>query len=151
MLCRVTNNGNLICCNQHAQPSTSNRSLTEHHVTSCSNNLYHNSPSQLSEEMIKCISAIYCQLADPPLFSRDLSLSPISVSSSTLESFPQAQSDMQGHQCIENSSSDTLNNPFHFEDSKGFSGFLVRMVEVQGLCRDSQSLDGVEQMLKQFK
>ncbi|XP_055814765.1 uncharacterized protein LOC129884494 [Solanum dulcamara] len=136
---------------EHAQPSTSNRSLTEHHVTSCSNNLYHNSPSQLSEEIIKCISAIYCQLADPPLFNRDLSLSPVSVSSSTLESFPQAQSDMQGHQSIENSSSDTLNNPFHFEDSKGFSGFLVRMVEVQGLCRDSQSLDGVEQMLKQFR
>ncbi|KAH0783632.1 hypothetical protein KY290_003230 [Solanum tuberosum] len=136
---------------EHAQPSTSNRSLTEHHVTSCSNNLYDYSPSRLSEEMIKCISAIYCQLADPPLFSRDLSSSPISVSSSTLESFPQGQSDMQGHQCIENSSSDLLNNPFHFEDSKGFSGFIVRMVEVQRLCRDSQSLDGVEQLLKQFR
>ncbi|KAH0727514.1 hypothetical protein KY289_003468 [Solanum tuberosum] len=136
---------------EHAQPSTSNRSLTEHHVTSCSNNLYDYSPSRLSEEMIKCISAIYCQLADPPLFSRDLSLSPISVSSSTLESFPQAQSDMKGHQCIENSPSNLLSNPFHFEDSKGFSGFIVRMVEVQRLCRDSQSLDGVEQMLKQFR
>ncbi|KAG5625035.1 hypothetical protein H5410_010253 [Solanum commersonii] len=136
---------------EHAQPSTSNRSLTEHHVTSCSNNLYDYSPSRLSEEMIKCISAIYCQLADPPLFSRDLSSSPISVSSSTLESFPQAQSVMRGHQCIENSSSDLLSNPFHFEDSKGFSGFIVRMVEVQRLCRDSQSLDGVEQLLKQFR
>ncbi|KAJ8530140.1 hypothetical protein K7X08_036975 [Anisodus acutangulus] len=133
---------------EHAQPSTSNGSLAEHHVTNCSNH-YHNSPSWLSEEMIKCISAIYSQLADPPFFSHDLSSSPISVSSSTLESFPQAQSDM--HQCIENSSSDSLNNPFHFEDSKGFCGFLVRMVEVQGLCRDSQSLDGVEQMLKQFR
>ncbi|WMV13016.1 hypothetical protein MTR67_006401, partial [Solanum verrucosum] len=136
---------------EHAQPSTSNRSLTEHHVTSCSNNLYDYSPSRLSEEMIKCISAIYCQLADPPLFSRDLSSSPISVSSSTLESFPQAQSDMKGHQCIENLPSNLLSNPFHFEDSKGFNGFIVRMVEVQRLCRDSQSLDGVEQMLKQFR
>ncbi|MCD7451581.1 hypothetical protein HAX54_012636 [Datura stramonium] len=135
---------------ENAQASTSNRSLTEHHVTCCSN-LYHNSPSQLSEEMIKCISAIYCQLANPPLFSHDLSSSPISVSSSTLESFPQAQSDMQGHQCIENSSSDSLNNPFHFEDSKGFSGFFVKMVEVHGMCRDSQSLDGVEKMIKQFR
>ncbi|XP_015071630.1 uncharacterized protein LOC107015735 isoform X2 [Solanum pennellii] len=136
---------------EHAQPSTSNRSLMEHQDTSCSNNLYHDSPSRLSEEMIKCISAIYCQLADPPLFSRDLSLSPISVSSSTLESFPQAQSDMKGHQCIETSPSNLLSNPFHFEDSKGFSGFIVRMFEVQRLCRDSQSLDGVEQMLKQFR
>ncbi|KAK4740116.1 hypothetical protein R3W88_003813 [Solanum pinnatisectum] len=136
---------------EHAQPSTSNRSLTEHHVTSCSNNLYDYSPSRLSEEIIKCISAIYCQLADPPLFSRDLCSSPISVSSSTLESFPQAQSDMKGHQCMENSPSDLLSNPFHFEDSKGFSGFIIRMVEVQRLCRDSQSLDGVEQMLKQFR
>lgn len=127
---------------EHTQQSTSNRSL---HLTSCSNNLYDNSPSRLSEEMIKCISAIYCQLADPPLSSHDLSSSPISVSSSTLESFPQAQSDMQG---IQNSSSDTLSNPFHFEDSKGFSGFIVKIVQVQGLC---QSLDGVDQMLKQFR
>ncbi|KAJ8572296.1 hypothetical protein K7X08_008807 [Anisodus acutangulus] len=82
--------------------------------------------------MIKCISAIYCQLAGPPLSSHDLSSSPISVSSSTPEYFPQAQSDKQA------------NNPFHFEDSK-------EMVEVQGLCRDSQSLDGVEQMLKRFR
>ncbi|XP_059314135.1 uncharacterized protein LOC132064971 [Lycium ferocissimum] len=133
---------------EHAQPSTSNGSLTEHQVDSCSNN-YHNSPGRLSEEMIKCISAIYSQLADPPFFSHNLSSSPISVSSSTLESFPQNQSDM--NQCIETSSSDSLNNPFHFEDSKGFIGFLVRMVEVQGLCRDSHSLDGVEEMLKQFR
>ncbi|CAN4107601.1 unnamed protein product [Withania somnifera] len=136
---------------EHAQPSTSNRSLTEHHVSNCSDNLYHNSPSRLSEEMIKCISAIYCQLADPPLFSHELSSSPISISSSTLESIPQAQTYMQGQQCIENSSSDLLNNPFHFEDLKGFSGFFDRMVEVQGLFRDSRSLDGVEQMLKQFR
>nr|XP_009605042.1 uncharacterized protein LOC104099682 [Nicotiana tomentosiformis]XP_018627464.1 uncharacterized protein LOC104099682 [Nicotiana tomentosiformis] len=66
---------------EHAQLSTSNRSLAEHFVTSCFNN-YHGSPSQLSEEMIKCISAIYCQFADPPFFGYDLSLSPISVSSS---------------------------------------------------------------------
>ncbi|KAK4378372.1 hypothetical protein RND71_000234 [Anisodus tanguticus] len=71
----------LSCCNQHPQPSTSNGSLAKHH----------NSPSRLCEEMIKCISAIYCQLA---------------VSSSTPEYFPQAQSGKQA------------NNPFHFEDSK---------------------------------
>ncbi|KAM3220220.1 hypothetical protein P3S67_019960 [Capsicum chacoense] len=136
---------------EHAQPSTSNRSLTEHHVTSCSDSLYRNSPSRLSEEMVKCISGIYCQLADPPLFSHDLSSSPISVSSSTLESFPQAQSYMQGHQSIENTFSDSLNNPFRFDDTKGFSRFFVRTVEVQGLRRDSQSLDGLEQMLKEFR
>ncbi|XP_009771815.1 uncharacterized protein [Nicotiana sylvestris] len=136
---------------EHAQPSTSNRSLTEYIVTSCSNH-YHKSPSQLSEEMIKCISAIYCQLADPPFFGHDLSSSPISVSSSTLESFPQAQADVQGQQCRENSSSDSSSNyPFHIEESKRFSGCFARMVEVQGLCRDSQSLNAAEHALKQFR
>ncbi|XP_018627456.1 uncharacterized protein [Nicotiana tomentosiformis] len=136
---------------EHAQPSTSNGSLTEYIVTSCSNH-YHKSPSQLSEEMIKCISAIYCQLAVPPFLGHDLSSSPISVSSSTLESFPEAQTDMQGQKCRENSSSDSLTNyPFHIEESKRFNGCFVRMVEVQGLCRDSQSLNGTENALKQFR
>ncbi|XP_016455410.1 uncharacterized protein LOC107779477 isoform X2 [Nicotiana tabacum] len=136
---------------EHAQLSTSNRSLAEHFVPNCFNN-YHGSPSQLSEEMIKCISAIYCQLADPPFFGHDLSLSPISVSSSKLECFPQAQGDIQGQQCRENSfSGSSLNNLFHIEDSKGFSRCFVRMVEVQGLRRDSQSLNGAEHMLKQFR
>ncbi|OIT07176.1 PREDICTED: uncharacterized protein LOC109239908 [Nicotiana attenuata] len=137
---------------EHAHElSTSNRSLAEHFVTSCFNN-YHDSPSRLSEEMIKCISAIYCQLADPPFFGDDLSFSPVSVSSSTLESFPRTQGDMQGQQFRENSfSGSSLNNLFHIEDSKGFSRCFVRMVEVQGLRRDSQSLNGVEHMLKQFR
>ncbi|XP_019251845.1 PREDICTED: uncharacterized protein LOC109230763 isoform X2 [Nicotiana attenuata] len=126
---------------EHAQPST------EYTVTSCSNH-YHKSPSQLSEEMIKCISAIYCQLADPPFLGYDLSSSPISVSSSTLESFPEAQTDMQGQKRRENSSS---NYPFHIDESKRFSGCFVRMVEVQGLCRDSQSLNAAEHALKQFR
>ncbi|XP_016479610.2 uncharacterized protein LOC107800872 isoform X2 [Nicotiana tabacum] len=131
--------------------STSNGRTAEHIVNSCSNH-FRRVPNQLSEEMIKCISAIYFQLADPPLFSYDYPFSPISLSSSTLESFPQGQNDMGTLQCEESSSSNsTMNNPFHVKDSREFSGSFVTMVEVQGLCRDKRRLDGVDHMLQHFR
>lgn len=91
--------------------------------------------------MIKCISAIYFQLADPPLFSYDYPFSPISLSSSALESL----------QCEESSSNSTLSNPFHIKEPREFSGSFITMTEVQGLCRDKRSLDGVERLLQHFR
>ncbi|XP_016497358.2 uncharacterized protein LOC107816180 isoform X1 [Nicotiana tabacum] len=136
---------------EHAQVSTSNGRAAEHFVTSSSNH-FRRVPNQLSEEMIKCISAIYFQLADPPLFSYDYPFSPISLSSSTLESFPQCQTDMGALQCEKSSSSNsTMNNPFHIKESREYSGSFVTMIEVQGLCRDKRSLDGVEHMLQHFR
>ncbi|KAK4377279.1 hypothetical protein RND71_003575 [Anisodus tanguticus] len=135
---------------EHAQVSTSNWRAAEHFVNGSSNH-FHHAPNQLSEEMIKCISAIYCQLADPPLFSYDYPFSPISLSSSALESFPQGQHDIGALQCEESSSNSTLNNPFHIKETREFSGCFVTMTEVQGLYRDKRSLDGVDRMLQQFR
>lgn len=152
-ICDATDNVKIVSCNcnQHAQVSTSNGRAAEHFVTSSSNH-FRRVPNQLSEEMIKCISAIYFQLADPPLFSYDYPFSPISLSSSTLESFPQCQTDMGALQCEKSSSSNsTMNNPFHIKESREYSGSFVTMIEVQGLCRDKRSLDGVEHMLQHFR
>lgn len=135
---------------EHAQVSTSNGRATEHFVNGSSNH-FHHAPNQLSEEMIKCISAIYFQLADPPLFSYDYPFSPISLSSSALESFPQGQNDMGALQCEESSSNSTLNNPFHIKVPREYSGSFVTITEVQGLCRDKRSLEGVERMLQHFR
>lgn len=98
--------------------------------------------------MIKCISAIYFQIADPPLFSYDYPFSPISLSSSSVQ---QGQNDMGILQCEESSSNSTLNNPFHIKEPREFNGSFVTMTEVQGLCRDKQSLDGVDRMLQHFR
>ncbi|XP_059296959.1 uncharacterized protein LOC132049976 [Lycium ferocissimum] len=135
---------------EHAQVSTSNWKAGEHFVNGSSNH-FHDPPNQLSEEMIKCISAIYIQLADPPLFSYDYPFSPISLSSSALESFPHGQNDIGALQSEESSSNSRLNNPFHLKEPREFSGSFVTTTEVQGLCRDKRSLDGVERMLQHFR
>lgn len=99
--------------------------------------------------MIKCISAIYVQIADPPLFSYDYPFSPISLSSSS--SVQQGQNDLGILQCEESSSNSTLNNPFHIKETGEFNRSFVTMTEVQGLCRDKRSLDGVDRMLQHFR
>ncbi|KAH0722686.1 hypothetical protein KY290_005343 [Solanum tuberosum] len=132
---------------EHAQVSTSNWTAGDHFVNGTSNH-FHHAPNQLSEEMIKCISAIYFQIADPPLFSYDYPFSPISLSSSSVQ---QGQNDMGILQCEESSSNSTLNNPFHIKEPREFNGSFVTMTEVQGLCRDKQSLDGVDRMLQHFR
>lgn len=44
-----------------------------------------------------------------------------------------------------------LNNPFQYEGSKEFRGSYFPMVEVLGICRDSETLSGVEHMLQKFR
>nr|GMC81085.1 uncharacterized protein LOC109161268 [Ipomoea batatas] len=92
----------------------------------------HEAPNWLSEEMIRSISAIYCKLANPPLFNDGYSSSPISFSSPTIESFAQGRYDVP-------------------EESRESSGHFIAMAEVQGLCRDDQSFKGVEHALKYFR
>ncbi|XP_004248733.1 uncharacterized protein [Solanum lycopersicum] len=133
---------------EHAQVSTSNWTAADHFVNGSSNH-FHHAPNQLSEEMIKCISAIYVQIADPPLFSYDYPFSPISLSSSS--SVQQGQNDLGILQCEESSSNSTLNNPFHIKETGEFNRSFVTMTEVQGLCRDKRSLDGVDRMLQHFR
>ncbi|XP_019165135.1 PREDICTED: uncharacterized protein LOC109161268 [Ipomoea nil] len=93
----------------------------------------HEAPNWLSEEMIRSISAIYCKLANPPLFNDGYTSSPISFSSPTIiESFAQGHYDVP-------------------EESREPSGHFIAMAEVQGLCRDDQSFKGVEHVLKYFR
>ncbi|KAM7474961.1 hypothetical protein LguiB_022204 [Lonicera macranthoides] len=137
---------------ERAQDSTSNSYLVDHLGTSISKSCSE-TPNWLSEEMIKCISSIYCQLADPPLFNHNFTSSPASFSSSMSESSPQVQYDMWSPQTRETSSVNSwFNNPFHSEGSKEFSGsFCSTLIEVKGICRDSQRFRCVEHMLQSFR
>nr|AAO59425.1 putative ternary complex factor MIP1 [Antirrhinum majus] len=104
-------------------------------------------PNYLSEEMIKCISTIYCHLSDPPLFNHGFNS--VSLLSPPTTFSPQAQ---HGKCSEENTSFGSwMNNPFNVEESKEFNGSLYSMVEVQGLLRDSQSLDSVEELLQNYR
>ncbi|KAK6131908.1 hypothetical protein DH2020_034345 [Rehmannia glutinosa] len=85
----------------------------------------------LSEEMIKCISTVYCHLSDRPLSEHH---------------------DIYDLSSSENQSFDSwMNNPFHLEASNEFSGSLFTMVEIHGLFRDSQRLNDVEDLLQNYR
>ncbi|KAK6237534.1 hypothetical protein QUC31_003003 [Theobroma cacao] len=135
---------------EYAQNASNIISLAEHLGTRISDHIPE-TPNKLSEDMIKCMSAIYCKLADPPLIQNGFSSPNSSVSSASAFS-PQDQQDMWSPGFRNNSSFDVrLDNPFHVEGLKEFSGPYSTMVEVPWIFRDSQKLGDVEHLLQNFR
>ncbi|GAU12967.1 hypothetical protein TSUD_191580, partial [Trifolium subterraneum] len=82
--------------------------------------------NRLSEDMVKCISAIYYKLADPPVTNPGLSSPSTSTSAFSIGD----QGDMWSPGFRNNSSFDVqLDNPFLVEGFKEFSGPYSTMVE----------------------
>ncbi|KAF7828799.1 uncharacterized protein G2W53_019963 [Senna tora] len=136
---------------EYAQNASSNIiSLAEHLGTRISDHIP-DTPNRLSEDMVKCISAIYCKLADPSLTNAGLSSPSSSLSSMSGFSLGD-QADMWSPGFKNNSSFDVrLDNPFHVEGLKEFSGPYSTMVEVSWIYRDSQKLGDTEQLLQNFR
>ncbi|XP_021273632.1 uncharacterized protein LOC110408847 isoform X2 [Herrania umbratica] len=135
---------------EYAQNASNIISLAEHLGTRISDHVPE-TPNKLSEDMIKCMSAIYCKLADPPLIQNGFS-SPNSSMSSASAFSPQDQHDVWSPGFRNNSSFDVrLDNPFHVEGLKEFSGPYSTMVEVPWIFRDSQKLGDVEHLLQNFR
>lgn len=136
---------------QYAQNASSNViSLAEHLGTRISDHIPE-TPNRISEDMIKCMAAIYCKLADPPLTTHGLS-SPSSSLSSMGAFSPKEQCDNWSPGFRKDSSFDVrLDNPFHVEGLKEFSGPYSTMVEVASICRDNQKLSEVEYMLQDYR
>ncbi|KAF9675975.1 hypothetical protein SADUNF_Sadunf09G0090000 [Salix dunnii] len=137
---------------EQAWNDTSNAiSLADHLGTSMHYDVLE-TPNWLSEEMIRRISAIYCELADPPLINPDYASSPISVSSSPNEFPSQGHGDIWSPQYGNFSSfNSSLDNPFHIGASKEFSGPYCSMAKVQRICRDSQKLRDIQHKLQDFR
>lgn len=133
---------------QYAQKNaTSVISLAEYLGTSISDHVPE-TPNRLSEEMIKCMAAIYCKLCDPPLTNHGLS-SPTSSSASAFS--PREHSDWSPN-VRNNVTFDTrLDNPFNVEGLKEFSGPYSTMVEVPYIYRDSQKLGDIEHLLQNYR
>ncbi|KAJ4836062.1 hypothetical protein Tsubulata_008963 [Turnera subulata] len=123
-------------------------SLADHLGSRVRNGVFE-SPNWISEEMVKLISAIYCELADPPLINPDSTSSPISASSSPTE-FP-SQSDMWSPQCRISSFNSSLDNPFHIGESKEFSGPYCTMAKVECICRENHKLKDMQNRLHDFR
>lgn len=125
-------------------------SLAEHLGTRISDHVPE-TPNRLSEDMIKCMSTIYCKLTDPPLTHNGLS-SPNSSLSSMSAFSPRNQCDIWSPGFKNNSSFDVrLDNPFHVEGLQEFSGPYSTMVEIPWIYRDSRKLGDVEHLLQNFK
>ncbi|CAI0429390.1 unnamed protein product [Linum tenue] len=136
---------------EFAQNATNVISLAEHLGTRISDHV-NDTPNKLSEDMIRCMSAIYCKLSDPPVTNNGLS-SPVSSLSSMSAFSPQEQCDMWSPGFMTNSSSFDirLENPFLVEGLKEFSGPYSMMVEVPWIYRDNQKLGDVESLLQNFR
>ncbi|KAG5089540.1 hypothetical protein JHK86_002152 [Glycine max] len=136
---------------EYAQSSSSNIiSLAEHLGTRISDHVPV-APNKLSEDMVKCISAIYCKLADPPMAQPGLSSPSSSLSSASAFSIGD-QGEMWSPRFRNNSSFEVrLDNPFHVEGLKEFSGPYSTMVEVSWLYRESQKSADTEKLLQNFR
>lgn len=136
---------------QQAETPTPNASLAEHLGTSLADHVPE-TPNGLSEEMIRCISAIYCELADPPLISQDDPSSPVAFSSSIYEASSHSQSEKwssKGRKIPFFNSH--LDNPFHLEGSEALGRPYFRMIKVQWICRDPEKLKEIDSMLQRFR
>ncbi|CAJ2679181.1 unnamed protein product [Trifolium pratense] len=129
---------------EQAQCAKSNStSLAEQFGNSYIDNVQE-TPNWLSEEMIKCISAIYCELSDSP-FHKNASSPGYEVSSKN-------QGGKRGSQWKKHSLFNlNSSNPFHIKGSKKFSGPYGSMIRIQKLCTDSQKLKENEYMLRRFR
>ncbi|KAK8263944.1 hypothetical protein V6Z12_D12G075300 [Gossypium hirsutum] len=135
---------------EYAQNASNIISLAEH-LGTCISDHAPDTPNKLSEDMIKCMSVIYCKLTDPPLIQNSFS-SPISSVSSASAFSPQEQHEMWSPGLRNNSSFDVrLDNPFHVEGLKEFSGPYSTMLEVPWIFRDSEKLAEVENLLQNFR
>ncbi|GAA0141206.1 hypothetical protein Leryth_004339 [Lithospermum erythrorhizon] len=133
---------------ERAKETTSKLSLAEH-LRNKVHHSFHESPNEISEAMIKCISAVFFHLADPPLQNHEFNLSPISISSSVSLSPQIDQHDTWGLQSGENPYSKSWfhNRDVHPQDESSF----FTLAEVHGIRRDDQSLHNVQHMLQKFR
>ncbi|PRQ23516.1 putative ternary complex factor MIP1, leucine-zipper [Rosa chinensis] len=135
---------------EQAQFATSNL-YAEEHLGSYFSDHVPETPNSLSEEMIKCISAIYCELADPPIINNGYTCSPITFSAPMHDFSSQAESEKWSSRRTKipffNSQSE---KPIHFEGSEELSGPYCRMLKVQCISEDTEKLRDVDHTLKKF-
>ncbi|OVA00715.1 protein of unknown function DUF547 [Macleaya cordata] len=101
-------------------------------------------PDRLSEEIVRCMTAIYCRLANSPLPCRCFSASPtLSLSSTTFS--------LQGNWSPHYSWETTEYLYQHEGLKKDINGPYSTMVEVPKTCLDDERISYVASMLQNFR
>ncbi|KAL3700252.1 hypothetical protein R1sor_018274 [Riccia sorocarpa] len=128
--------------------------------------LFQGTPNRLSEELVRCMAAIYCKLADPPLPASSAPISPSSSSSSssgstvtTRSSSPRGFSNdsfgsprWRGADSNSHSEAASLMDPFQLKDRKGdVVGAYRSAVEVPWICVDKDRLNYAARALRNFR
>lgn len=148
----VSNATKLMSGLQQAEPGSSSGVSLAEHFSTCVSDHTPETANWLSEEMIKCISDIYCELADPPLMNQNFPFSPISYSSPLDVVSSQGHSDSWSPQCGKFSSFNShFDNPFSIGESSEFSGPYCTMAKVEKICRDDEKLKDVEHKLQYYR
>lgn len=114
---------------------------------------FYKSPNRLSEELVRCMAAIYCKLCDPPLKRSGIILSPSSsVSSTSISSARDDVSDGWSPRWKTESFSDTiLRDPYKVKGDMGDAGHYTSMLEIPCICVDKDRLSSATRMLRTFR
>ncbi|XP_057986803.1 uncharacterized protein LOC110669243 isoform X2 [Hevea brasiliensis] len=118
------------------------RSLAYHLGASCLVNSL-NIPDRLSEDIMKCMSSIYCRLANPSHSHGGLSSPPSSLSSSSIFS--------SRYPCDNLSPQYSEDTTVHHQGLKEEGGPYAAMTEVLKICLDDNSFNYAAAMLKNFR
>ncbi|OAY78848.1 hypothetical protein ACMD2_08161, partial [Ananas comosus] len=109
-------------------------------------------PSRISEDMVRCMAAAYYKLADTPLDRNGPLSSPTSSFSSINAFSPQYIGDMWSPMRKKESILDTwMINAFGIEGLRELTGPYNAMLEVTSISRDRGKLTDVEDLLKNYK
>lgn len=102
-----------------------------------------NTPDRVSEDIVRCISSIYCKLATPQAQAA-LSASPTSSLSSSSIFSSKNPSDSWSPHCNEDATT-------HYQGFKDNNGPYTTMIEVLKICLDDDSFNYAAQMLQNFR
>lgn len=105
-----------------------------------------NCPANLSEDIIICISSIYCKLANPIASDKGCSVSSTSSFCSSTTFSPRNLSGSWSPQCNEE-----VSQSCDFEGLKQENGPYSSMVQVLKLCLDDESYNYAAVMLQRFR
>lgn len=121
------------------------RSLADHLAVCCSDNTL-NTPDRLSEDIVRCISSIYCKLANHPQTHSGLTASPTTSFSSSSIFSSKNRCDSWSPHCIE----DAAVCP-QLEGLKEDGGPYAAMIEVLKISLDNDSFNFAAKMLQNFR
>ncbi|KAL5778459.1 hypothetical protein ACOSP7_011385 [Xanthoceras sorbifolium] len=128
---------------EQKKSSSGHRSLADHLGTSCEDNKL-DTADRLSEDIVRCISSIYCKLSNAPNCNAGLSASPTSSLSSSSIFSSKHPCDSWSPHCYENTT-------VHHQGLKEERGAHTAMVEVLKIYLDDDSFNYAAVMLQNFR